>query len=286
VKEHTIIFVPHARAKFRKWRLTTTQLALVLGSLGLLTFGSIFFSISYFSTNVDYAQLQQIEKENEDLRAVNQSFEKSIRELEGQLADYQNRIHQLAIVAGLKELSPSNDTGIGGSVAEGGSLDVALENLGLQLKDLDQGVSLLNEAFEERSLMISSTPAIVPVKGLFTSGFGYRTDPFTKRRAFHSGLDIVAAPGKEIVATGDGLVTRAGRIGALGNAVYISHGYGLTTRYGHLSRVAVEAGEQVKRGDVIGHLGSTGRSTGYHLHYEVHVDGKAVNPLGHILDAR
>jgi murein DD-endopeptidase MepM/ murein hydrolase activator NlpD len=86
-------------------------------------------------------------------------------------------------------------------------------------------------------------------------------------------------------AAADGIVVRAGRIGSLGKAVYVAHGFGLTTRYGHLSKIAVQAGQQVRRGDVLGNVGSTGRSTGYHLHYEVHLDGRPVNPVAYILDA-
>lgn len=288
MKEHTIIFVPHARAKFRKWRLTSLQIAVATGAIALVTLGSLFFTVSYFSTTVDHAKLRQVEQENEELRTVNQGFEKSIRDLEVQLTDYQERIHQLAIVAGLKELSPTREAGIGGtlSVKRTGDLAGTLSSLEQRVQGLDKGMSQLRQVFEERNLMVSSTPAILPVRGLFTSGFGYRIDPFTGRHALHSGLDVVAAPGKEIVVTGDGLVTSAGYLGALGNAVYVSHGYGLATRYGHLSRIAVEAGQRVKRGQVIGYLGNSGRSTGYHLHYEVQVDGEPVNPLSYILDAK
>ena len=111
-----------------------------------------------------------------------------------------------------------------------------------------------------------------------------RTDPIHGRRAFHQGLDISARPRTPVYAPADGLVLRAGRIGQLGNAVYVSHGYGLTTRFGHLASLDVEPGDRVRRGDVIGTVGNTGRSTGYHLHYEVHVDGKPVNPVAYLLD--
>ena len=125
---------------------------------------------------------------------------------------------------------------------------------------------------------------MAPARGILTSSFGYRRDPVHGGRAFHQGVDIAAAPGHPVKVPADGMVIRAGRIGGLGKAVYVSHGYGLTTRYGHLAEISVEPGDEVQRGDVIGTVGSTGRSTGYHLHYEVRVDGKAVNPLAYILD--
>ena len=285
MKQHTIIFVPHARAKFRKWRLSTLQVGLILGSLVLLTVGGIVATAAYFSTDFDRDRLEQVRLENTDLRAVNQGFETSIQDLEEQVADYQQRIHKLAIVAGLSELSPSAEAGIGGVDPFGGGADTSLQLGALEetLEEMQAGMTLLERQFEQRHLLISAKPAITPVRGLFTSAFGYRSDPFTGRRAFHRGIDIVAPAGKEVHATGDGIVTRAGRAQALGNAVYISHGFGYSTRYGHMSRVHVKVGQKVSRGDVIGLVGSSGRATGTHVHYEVHVDGRAVNPLRFIL---
>ena len=104
------------------------------------------------------------------------------------------------------------------------------------------------------------------------------------RPAQHAGVDISTAPGRPVQAPANGIVVEAGRLGGLGNAVYISHGYGVTTRYGHLSRIDVKPGQKIGRGDLIGLVGSTGKSTGYHLHYEVRIDGRAVNPIAYMLD--
>ena len=282
--QHTIIFVPHARAKFRKWRFTSLQVGLLIAVLLTLSATGIIASYLLLTNSFDRQQLEQITEENQSLRAVNQNFETSIEDLEQQLADYQDRIHKLAIVAGLTELSPNAEAGIGGGdPTEAGNFE-QLGFLQEQVDELGLGMSLLQRQFENQAVQISSTPSIRPVEGILTSGFGYRADPFTKQRAFHRGIDFIAPPGQEIYATADGLVTRSGRAQGLGIAVFLSHGFGISTRYGHLSRVAVKAGDRVKRGDVIGYLGNTGRSTGYHLHYEVHVDGKAANPLGYILD--
>ncbi len=286
MKQHTIIFVPHARAKFRKWRLSTLQVGLILGTLAFFTIGGMFAAAAFFNTSFDRGELDQVRSENASLRSVNQGFETSIRDLENQVTDYQQRIHKLAIVAGLTELSPSAEAGIGGTEplddeAEMGDQLVVLESMLLEMND---GMQLLERKLDERHLLISATPAVSPVRGLLTSGFGYRSDPFTSKRAFHRGVDIVAPAGKEVVATGDGVVTRAGRSQGLGNAVYISHGFGLVTRYGHMSEILVKLGQRVQRGDLIGLVGATGRATGTHVHYEVYLDGRAVNPLGYILD--
>jgi len=124
-------------------------------------------------------------------------------------------------------------------------------------------------------------PSSFPVQSSnFTSGFGVRTDPFRGRAAMHSGVDLAGAPGTPVYATADGMVDRAEwNNGGYGNLVEIDHGHGIQTRYGHLSRYIVAAGQRVKRGDLIAYMGSTGRSTGTHLHYEVRLDGKAVNPI-------
>jgi murein DD-endopeptidase MepM/ murein hydrolase activator NlpD len=134
------------------------------------------------------------------------------------------------------------------------------------------------EQLEQGTVAIPSTE---PVHGTnFTSGFGVRSDPFKGRAAMHPGIDLAGPYGTPIYATADGLVGRAEwNNGGYGNLVEIDHGHGIQTRYGHLSRSIVHAGERVKRGQLIAYMGSTGRSTGSHLHYEVRLDGKAVNPI-------
>jgi len=124
-------------------------------------------------------------------------------------------------------------------------------------------------------------PSTEPVRGTnFTSGFGVRSDPFKGRAAMHAGIDLAGPIGTPIYATADAVVGRSEyNSGGYGNLVELEHGHGIQTRYGHLSRSLVRAGQRVKRGDMIGLMGSTGRSTGSHLHYEVRIDGKAVNPV-------
>ena len=124
-------------------------------------------------------------------------------------------------------------------------------------------------------------PSSFPVQSAnFTSGFGVRSDPFRGRAAMHAGVDLAGPVGTPVYATADGIVDRSEwNNGGYGNLVEIDHGHGIQTRYGHLSRSAVSAGQHVKRGDLIAYMGSTGRSTGSHLHYEVRLDGKAVNPI-------
>jgi murein DD-endopeptidase MepM/ murein hydrolase activator NlpD len=142
---------------------------------------------------------------------------------------------------------------------------------------------LLDQLEGQRNLL-ASTPAIRPTDGWLTSRFGYRTSPFTGRKEFHKGVDIANRKGTNILATADGIVSYTGKKGAMGNVVVIDHGHGLVTRYAHLSETLKRRGETVHRGDVIARMGSSGRSTGPHLHYEVRLNGVPVNPSTYILN--
>ncbi len=133
---------------------------------------------------------------------------------------------------------------------------------------------------ERKEQGVMAVPSRRPVAEVnFSSYFGVRSDPFRHSAAMHAGVDIPGALGTPIYATADGVVDRAGRAGGYGNLVELDHGRGIQTRYGHLSQILVSEGARVKRGDLIARMGSTGRSTGSHLHYEVRLDGRAVNPI-------
>jgi murein DD-endopeptidase MepM/ murein hydrolase activator NlpD len=159
-------------------------------------------------------------------------------------------------------------------------VDVITKQLVVQSKSLDQILKLA----KAKDKILSAIPAIQPVKNeelrRMASGFGYRSDPFTKARKMHKGMDFSAKKGTPIYATGDGVVKKADNsLSGYGNHIEINHGYGYLTLYAHLSKYNVRPGKKVKRGDVIGYVGSTGRSEAPHLHYEVHKDGKVVNPI-------
>jgi murein DD-endopeptidase MepM/ murein hydrolase activator NlpD len=147
------------------------------------------------------------------------------------------------------------------------------------LGGLEGHLSTVRRNVEKRESLMNATPSIWPVHGWLSAGYGIRADPFTGERDFHPGLDISADYGEPVRATADGVVENASVTGNYGNLVVIEHGYGITTRYGHLSRFAAVGGQRVHRGDVIGYVGSTGRSTAPHLHYEIAVNGQLTNPL-------
>lgn len=159
-------------------------------------------------------------------------------------------------------------------------VDRLSKELAIQSKSLDAILKLA----KAKNDLLAAIPAIQPVRNenlkRLASGFGYRADPFTKVRKMHKGMDFSAKTGTPIYATGDGIVKQADNTASgYGNHVVIRHGYGYETLYGHLSKYNCRPGQRVKRGDIIGYVGSTGRSEGPHLHYEVHKDGNVVNPL-------
>jgi len=151
-----------------------------------------------------------------------------------------------------------------------------------RLKELQQEELLT--VLRSNQDFFASTPSIWPTDGWVTSGFGYRRSPFTNRREFHNGLDIAGPSGTPVYATAKGLVIAAGKDGAYGLTVDIDHGLGIMTRYAHLHRIVVKEGQSVSRGELVGHIGSTGRATGPHLHYEVRLSGIPVDPMRYILN--
>ena len=174
--------------------------------------------------------------------------------------------------AELKKLgiATSDATAVGGPFESVGKGDPTFKQLFANWKKLD---NLQDSAI--------AVPSDKPVKtAAFTSGYGVRSDPFKGSAAMHAGIDLSGPAGTPIYATADGVISDAGwNSGGYGNLIKIDHGRGIETRYGHLSKVGVFTGQRVKRGDVIGRMGSTGRSTGNHLHYEVRIEGRAVNPI-------
>jgi murein DD-endopeptidase MepM/ murein hydrolase activator NlpD len=147
------------------------------------------------------------------------------------------------------------------------------------LSALETRLSNVRQGVERQEKLAAATPSIWPAKGWLTGRFGGRSDPFTGHAAFHQGLDISASKGQPVYATADGRVASAAYASEYGNLIVLQHDFGITTRYGHLSGFNVKAGQTVHRGDVIGYVGSTGRSTGAHLHYEILANGKLLNPL-------
>jgi len=160
----------------------------------------------------------------------------------------------------------------------------SLEWLSKEATVQEEILSELSQAAEQRSSRWAATPSIWPVRGWVTSGFGPRISPFTEKPGWHDGLDIGAAPNSPVQAPAQGRVSLAGFDPKLGNIVKLDHGFGIETLYGHLAKSLVKEGQRVNRGDIVGLVGSTGLSTGPHLHYMVKVNGQALDPKKYILE--
>ena len=228
------------------------------------------------------------------------SFSNKINTLNKKLADLGNFEQKIRIIANLE---PNNDGssifGVGGSDPEDLDPTTMMEqdyqelvrDMHVEISEIDQASHNQQQSFstifsqlEGKRNLLAATPSIRPLKGWISSRFGYRESPFTGRREFHRGLDIATHAGSPIIAPANGLVTFAGSKGLMGNMVAIEHGFGMVTRYGHTQKLLKKKGERVKRGEVIALVGNTGRSTGPHLHYEVRLNGVAVNPMNYFFN--
>lgn len=287
---NTIIVVPHSQAKFFKFSFSTRALILTASACALVILLSV-LAISYTGGAITRrGEVERLRAQNQELATVNQRLAETVSEVQSRLDDFEEQTAKLALAAGMEALPdvlgdrivPSDRFGSGGQYDR---LPGSPEVLQIQGDWIATQLSEVEKALAHRDEVWAATPSIAPAMGLMTDGFGGRSDPVTGRRALHRGLDISARRGTPVIAPADGVVVFTGLNGGLGRTIRIAHGLGYTTVYGHLDRIEVEPGEEVRRGAKIGALGNSGRSTGPHLHYEVHVDGEAVNPLYYILDA-
>jgi len=201
-------------------------------------------------------------------------------QIETKLAELETLERQIRVLAG--EGAAANDAGGASGTTrfggEGGAY-VSTDRLDSRLHGLSARIDEIRGSFQQLEDVLRKTPSIWPVRTrTVTSGFGVRLDPFTRKYAFHNGIDIDGAAGDPVFSTADGLVIEQGRNAVYGNFVVIEHTEDIKTVYMHLLDAAVKAGEPVERGQRIGRVGSTGRSTGSHLHYEVHVNDEPVDP--------
>jgi murein DD-endopeptidase MepM/ murein hydrolase activator NlpD len=273
-------------------------------SFGLLcALTVIFISYHYISFSQTDPKIEQFENKITNPNAgidnrdqPNKSFHTKINSLWPKLDELSQLVDKIRNIAGIGDrTAETGRLGIGGSyvkdlktsLAESSAYDQWAKNLNDEVNKLnDKTVNqfdeyqVLLETVKEIKRIQDATPSICPLEdGQIASNFGYRLSPFTGKKEFHSGLDISDHRGAPVKATAEGIIVSAGYNGDLGKCVIIDHGFGIVTEYGHLSEVKVKSGQQVKRGDIIGKVGNTGRSTGPHLHYEVRLNNTPINPV-------
>jgi murein DD-endopeptidase MepM/ murein hydrolase activator NlpD len=293
----TILVLPDATSPARKFQISKTVMTVVSSVVAVSILALTFFLYQYVNLNVRMLELRQLRQEASERGLLSEK----VSQLEGELSKIRELDQRLRVVAGLnkgdEQLAPlaqgGSDTASRtalvdalkqrtGRVADWVNQD--LTALGQEINSQARSLRELKAYLDDKVATLASTPTILPVKGLITAGYGYRKSPFTGQREFHEGLDIAAPYGTPILATADGIVSFAGPLVAYGNVVFIDHGHGFATFYGHTSTTRVREGQRVRRGDIIAYIGTTGRTTGPHVHYEVHVDGVISNPLKYAID--
>lgn len=272
-------------------RLTLSRRLAVSVGMSLLVLPLL---IGLGSGGANQAELQMLRSANETLRLENDSYREATGELTEQISSLQTALAQLGEQVELDPATRQAIEQLARTRATGGSSNPAVAAATAAAKTVPEGtfgilrdllgslesrLASVRTQVESQQQFGRATPSTWPIVGWLTSGFGNRKDPFTGQPDFHTGLDISAQYGTPIRATADGIVELAGYSGNYGNAVVVSHGYGISTRFGHLSRFASRPGQKVKRGEVIGYVGATGRATSSHLHYEILMNGNPINPL-------
>jgi predicted secreted protein len=300
--EYQVVIFPSVSSAPRRFRIKRRTIRILLLTSLVAAVLELGFLVQYVIRSAELWELQSLRAEAIEHRALATTLTAGMEDIHKKLSSMQEINVRLRIMLGLDppksgHLSP----GIGGkeeSQAAGAAFTPQGEGvikeearqleklawLSLEAVDQERNLEALAEIVDTKRAQWASTPSIWPVQGWVSSRFGRRISPFTGRDTMHGGIDISAPMYTPVVASAGGTVVLAQFEAGLGNAVIVSHGYGLKTTYGHLAKLKVRDGQTVKRGDVIGAVGSTGLSTGPHLHYEVEHRGAGMDPLKFIID--
>ena len=290
------MLIPDSREKLRQFSISYGFIISCVVIIVFLFIANIYLTNSYMKSRASADELTRLKVENQLLADKYTELKDEV----GNISEVYNGLVEKEIVIrnifGLPEISnDERQLGIGGpetrvyknlsmAVQLARSTEMEVDAL-LRLANFEK--EKYNEVYDilaEKKSILDHTPSILPARGYRTRGFGMQPDPFTGYKRFHGGIDIGNKTGTPIYATADGVVQSVSVGSDLGKLITINHGYNYKTRYGHLSKIEVKRGQKVQRGDLIGLMGSTGYSTGPHLHYEVIKNGKQVNPLEFILN--
>jgi len=294
---YTVLVLSDAAAAPRKLHISKRVAAVLASVFSLICLGFSFFVYEYVNLNVRMLELKHLRRE----AGAQSAMAEKIRQLEGEISKVRELDQRVRVAIGLDKAEVSSAVlAQGGADSEtrnalrdtmaqraGRLMDWVmgdLSTLAQEIASREQSLRELQTHLDKKTAVLAATPTILPTKGLVTAGFGYRKSPFTGKREFHEGMDIAALPGTPVVATADGIVRFAGPAASYGNVVFIDHGHGFATAYGHNSTIRVHARQRVRRGETIAYVGNTGRTTGPHVHYEVHLDGVASNPMKYAVD--
>ena len=296
----TFVVVPHGSGASTRLQVSTAVLKMIAGGAATLLVAALVFGYVTVSRKIDLTRAAQLERDNAILA-------EELGRLQSQLTWVTDTINEIAlrdnryrVLADLDPIDPQVlQAGIGGpaepgyddALARAGVLGQRATEVRVDLNALIRRANLLASSFDEamdslasHNRQLAATPSIMPTQGWLSSSYkAMRMHPILHYPRPHKGIDITAPKGTPIQAPAGGVVTSTGWRSGFGNTVTINHGYGVVTKYGHASKILVKSGQRVKRGDRIALVGKTGLATAPHLHYEVHVNGRAVNPKRYVL---
>ncbi len=299
LKYITILLLPNDSTNVKQFRIPRFFLYVFLFFIPVIA-AYIFWVIGdYKDVKAKVPEIVTLQKQNEQQKVQLTYLGQRIERINQKMSELNEFDRKLKIMTNLEE-----SAGQGPFIGVGGSEPTMLasnsyvkEPVKEMVRSMHQSLDVLNEDIitgnqvkhklfqylEDQKVLLSSTPSIWPTKGWLSSRFGYRISPFTQRKERHKGIDISTRLNTPIVAPADGIIIKTGWNGSFGRMISIRHGNGYITKYAHLNKILVKKGQAVKRGDKLGLVGQTGRSTGPHLHYEVHLKGVPVNPLRYIV---
>ena len=289
-KFYTFLIFPGAHGKLHKIQLPFYVVHLVLGFsvVGIMTVAALVNSYARMLLKV--SNYNSLRTEREALKTQYRTLENVVTQTNAKLDSLQSLAAEVALTYGFGEARrPRFPEAVLALATESNSTLESSYRTSLYAFNLIRSASmnmpfdsLAQGMFSRSQLARSTMPSIWPVRGQITAAFGQRMDPFSGEGVFHAGVDISAPNGSRVEASADGIVLMASPEAGYGNVILVDHGYGITTKYGHLSKILVAVGQEVKRGQIIGAVGMTGKTTGPHLHYEVIVQDTPVNPAKYL----
>ncbi|MEZ4846801.1 MAG: M23 family metallopeptidase [Bdellovibrionota bacterium] len=308
---YTFMLIPERSSQVKKWMVSQKTVHGALIGLAVFLVFVIFSTVVTINHFVQKEKFDETSLRNQYLESQLHFLQNKVNLADSTLVRIQNFEQKLRVITQINTQTQTGGVGIGPisnedeSLFKNSGLDQSpmlamvtagqkysgIESLELNVDQVhkkaalqEQSLQELYELLKDQHSLLSSTPSVAPVRGIYTSGFGYRISPFTGSRSLHTGIDLSAPIGTPVRSPADGVVTKIENDAGYGKVLVISHGYGFSTLYGHNSKILVKVGQKVKRGEQISEVGNTGRSTGPHLHYEVRVNGVEVNPTKYILN--
>lgn len=295
---YTVLIVPQKKSSVRKISASSSAIRMVMITALIVSISILYVFYEYLSVKRNDFELDHLRKlsaaQREQIQQISSKigyFEKKLESLK----EYDQQIRSMADMVVKDRQDKKAYRGVGGpsaghdaallpgqDSAAMGRIDRSMDRLIRDASQQERSYREIVEFLEKRKSILARTPSVWPVEGWVTSEFGMRHSPFSGRREFHGAIDIAARSGRPVVAPADGIVSDVEHRSDLGNNLSIDHGNGIETSYAHLLRCSVQKGQSIRRGDVIGYIGSTGRSTGPHLHYVVQINGVPVNPRNYL----